>query len=588
LPIANCQSSAKTGVACGAQRRAFAVAALVLSFAVSARGQTAGLDRSTIALGEAAALTIALSGNGPRAAPQPPDVPGLSITFSGQARQFQLINGRASSTVTLTYAVLGRQPGDYTIPSFPIESDGAKLMTPPVQIKVLPRGEKTPASAEMEKLAFVRLVSARKDCFIGEIFPIEVQLYFAAGRDVQLPNLRCEGFTVGKMVPEQTTVPLNGTYYNLVRFRSLVTPVKTGKLQLGPAECQLNIQLRAQDFFGFRLQQVSPQSEPVEINVLPLPEAGKPAGFGGAVGKYDLAYLATPTNVQVGDPITVKIQISGRGAIDQVALPPLDAWREFKTYPPSVKVDLFDPLSLMGAKNFEQVVMPQNAAIRELPPVSFSFFDPEAKAYRTLTQPAIPIRVQPGAGTQQPTVVLPGAQRVPGAAAVDIVHIKPHLGVLAPARAPLLVQPWFVAAQALPVLAWMALLVWRRRADALANNPRLLRQRAVEAAIAAGLDELRGHSAANRGAEFFSTTFRLLQERLGERLDAPAASITESVIEERLRPAGVADADLVALRGLFELCDRARFSGGQDCASLAVLVPKVETALERIKLLELK
>ncbi len=333
---------------------------------------------------------------------------------------------------------------------------------------------------------------------------------------------------------------------------------------------------------------MSPQSGAGEVNVLPLPDAGRPAGFAGAVGKYDLAYLATPTNVQVGDPITVRIQISGRGALDHVALPPLEAWREFKTYPPSVKVDMFDPLSVMGAKNFEQVVMPQNAAIRELPPLTFSYFDPEAKEYRTVSKPAIPIRVQPGAGTQQPTVVLPGAQKQANTPATDIVHIKPHLGTLGASRGPWVLQPWFLAAQSLPVLAWMALLVWRRRADALANNPRLRRRRMVDAAIAAGLDELRAHAGTNRSVEFFATVFRLLQEQLGERLDLPATAITESVIEERLRPAGVSEADLSALRELFELCNHARFAGGAASGSLAVLVPKVESVLERAGRLEVR
>jgi len=38
---------------------------------------------------------------------------------------------------------------------------------------------------------------------------------------------------------------------------------------------------------------------------------------------------------------------------------------------------------------------------------------------------------------------------------------------------------------------------------------------------------------------FFATLFRLLQEQLGERLELPASSITEAVIEEHLRPRGV-------------------------------------------------
>ncbi|MBI3876176.1 MAG: protein BatD, partial [Verrucomicrobia bacterium] len=546
-------------------------------------------DRGTISVGETATLMLSFIGSAPKTMPQPPEVAGLVITATGQSQQFMLVNGKASFSVSLSYSIQARQPGDYTIPSFVIETDGGKQNTPPVQLKVVPRGAATPQGSGLEQLAFVRLNSPRKECFIGEIFPVEIQLFFAAGRDIQMPNLRCEGFTVGKMVTEQATAPVNGTLYNLIRFRTLVTPVKTGKLPLGPAECQLMVQVRAQDFFGYRLQQYSPQSDAVEINVLPLPDAGKPADFAGAVGKYQMSYLAAPTNVQAGDPITVKIQITGQGALDQVQLPPFDQWRDFKTYPPTVKVDMFDPLSVMGIKNFEQVVLPQNAEVKELPSVAFSFFDPEAKTYRTVRQPGIPITVRPGgAGPQQPTVVLagqPNAQNPPPPA-TDIVHIKPQLGAVAPLRAPLVMQPWFLALQAVPLAAWLGLVAWRKREDNIANNPRLRRQREVARVIESGLDELRRHAGANEREKFFATLFRLLQEQLGERLDLPASAITEAIVDERLQPAGLKEDETALLRELFELCNQARFAGASSGESLAVLVPKVDTVLERLKKLE--
>ena len=59
--------------------------------------------------------------------------------------------------------------------------------------------------------------------------------------------------------------------------------------------------------------------------------------------------------------------------------------------------------------------------------------------------------------------------------ATDIVHIKSRLGTLAHMRAPLIQQTWFVALQGLPLLAWLSVLIWRKREDSLANNPRLRR-----------------------------------------------------------------------------------------------------------------
>ena len=120
----------------------------------------------------------------------------------------------------------------------------------------------------------------------------------------------------------------------------------------------------------------------------------------------------------------------------------------------------------------------------------------------------------------------------------DILPIKEQFGALAPAGPPLLTQPVFLAAQSLPVLAWLAALVWRKRTDSLANNPRLRRQRRVARLIREGSNDLHRLAAKNNSDEFFATLFRLLQEQLGERLDCPASSITEAVIDERAGLAG--------------------------------------------------
>ena len=136
-----------------------------------------------------------------------------------------------------------------------------------------------------------------------------------------------------------------------------------------------------------------------------LPQENMPAGFNGAVGTFILNFSAGPTNVAVGDPITVRVQLSGRGAFDTLALPEQTAWQDFKTYPPTAKVDTTgDPMGIQGSKTFEQVIVPQKAEIKELPPISFSFFDPEGKTYRTLTEPATRLVVRPSGVAPAPTI----------------------------------------------------------------------------------------------------------------------------------------------------------------------------------------
>jgi hypothetical protein len=120
---------------------------------------------------------------------------------------------------------------------------------------------------------------------------------------------------------------------------------------------------------------------------------------------------------------------------------------------------------------------------------------------------------------------------------------------------------------------------WRKRADALANNPRLRRQRQVAQVIREGLSELRRLAGDKKSDEFFATLVRLLQEQLGERLNCPASSITEAVIDEKLRPRGVPETTLAALHELFQTCNLARYAPIKSSQELAALIPKLEAVL---------
>ena len=155
-----------------------------------------------------------------------------------------------------------------------------------------------------------------------------------------------------------------------------------------------------------------------------------------------------------------------------------------------------------------------------------------------------------------------------------------------PSQVPLVAQPVFLAAQSLPVLAFLAAFIWRKRTDNLANNPRLRRQRAVAQLIASGLDDLKKYAAANQPDEFFATLFRLLQEQLGERLDCPASAITENVVDEQALLRGAPAATRDALREQFQLCNQARYApvrGTSELNSVAAQFEKLVRELQELK-----
>jgi hypothetical protein len=326
-------------------------------------------------------------------------------------------------------------------------------------------------------------------------------------------------------------------------------------------------------------------SEPQTLRVQPLPRENVPPDFQGAVGSYALRATLSTNVVTAGDPLTLTVRIEGRGPIDALPLNLTNLAPQFKTYPPVTRVETTDDLGLSGAKVFEQVIVPENAEVKEIPPLAFSFFDPDKRAYRTVSQPPIPLTVRPsGVGAAQPVVLATrGPEARDARAATDIVHIKSRPGLLALAQPPWLRQPWFLVCQTLPLVVWLGSWLWRRRRDRLAANPRLRRQQQVARSVRHGLTQLRQQAAAHQPTDFFTTVFRLLQEQLGERLDLPASAITEAVVDDRLAPRGVPEETRALVQELFQTCNLARYAPGHAAQDLTEVVPKVEAALRAIQ-----
>ena len=572
--------------------RSFVIGALMcalslwLSASVLVAGElTANLDRNVISLGESVTLTLDFEGVSPGGTPSLPAIAGITVAGVSQSSSFTIINGQTAAKLSFSYTLVPSQTGEITIPSMRIRVDNRDLATQPLKLKVLATGA-VPAPETANKYAFLKLLLPKTNLFIGEALPVDITLYFTEIREGHQPQLESAGFTVGKVQQQgQSRTRVGNQVFNLVTFKTYVSPVRSGSLQIGPVTMQLSVPKAnaRRTIFGdvFDWQPVTLSTEPQVINVSPLPRTNVPPTFNGAVGSYSMSVTAGPTNLAVGDPITAKVAISGQGLLDSLNLPNQPTWADFKVYPPNAKVEAADPLGLSGRKTFEQVVIPQKAEVSLLPPFQFSFFDPNARTYRTLSGSAVPLTVRPAAAVAN----LPTLAQSQGSTATndEIVHIKPYLGVSPVAGGPLVQQPWFLALQAIPLVTWLSLLFVRKSHEALANNPRLRRQREVSRKIADGLGDLRRQAAAQESDAFFATVFRLLQEQLGERLDVPASAITEAVIDERLRTRNVPDETLRRLQELFQVCNQARYAPQRTSHELASYIARVETTLKELQ-----
>ena len=312
------------------------VAVALLNGAAFAASFTASLDRDTITLGDQATLSLAFEGGQPKNVPTP-NVPGLQIVQAGTSQNMSWINGEMSSTVTVAFSVTARQAGVFNIPALTADVNGQQLTTAPLRLLVTAASAPTTADVNSgNELAFLKLVFPKNKIYVGE--PVVAQLELYVRDDVQpngnfqMTSAPTEGFSAGKLVEQhnQRRVQLGNHVYTIIPLAMPLTAVKTGALTLGPFTASMNVLLPAREqggdpffrqFFNQREQkQVTLATDPANVESSALPEQNKPANFTGAVGSFMMTATAGPTTLTVGDPITVRVQIAGHGALDAVTL----------------------------------------------------------------------------------------------------------------------------------------------------------------------------------------------------------------------------------------------------------------------------
>ena len=383
----------------------------------------ASLVDPSVEAGQPAEYHIDVINGRPDSPPPAPVVDGLSITYAGerQSQQFQMGNGfqmQHTTTTTYLYSVETSRAGRFTIPGQQIESGGNSLRTLPLTLTVLDVGAAGSESAGQSVSA--ELIIPKKNAYVGESFAAEVRAYF--GQAVHFnpdpdPILNGEGFSAQKFTraPHIDTEVIDGAQVHVVTYNTAITGVKIGDLSVGPVEVQPVVQIprprpRRRNFNSpfddpffnampdaFNMappKQMKLRTGTVNLEIKPLPP-GKPADFSGGIGEFKMEAEADPRKAQAGDPVTVRLVVTGQGNFDRVAAPVLSDDRGLRTYPATSKFKADNEENLSGVKTFEQVVIADGAR-SSLPPYHFSYLDPATGKYTTLETPPIPVEIVGG------------------------------------------------------------------------------------------------------------------------------------------------------------------------------------------------
>jgi hypothetical protein len=376
--------------------------------------------------------------------------------------------------------------------------------------------------------------------------------------------------------PERVEKVIDGKPFTLMTWHSVLAAVKPGTFSL-IVEAPLTVKIRTQpqresmlddllgdpflqNFFGATVtKDINVSSPPSELTVLALPAEGRPAGFSGAVGSFKIASDISPPKADAGDPLTLRMRVTGSGNFDRVDSPMLEHVDQWRTYPPKSSFTPGDALGYKGEKIFEQPVIASKPGAQTLPGLAFSYFDPSTRRYETALAPPLSVTISPSLAdsTQKAPGVVAGAPPAP-AGQVQSGLRPDHAAAASSVNSliPLYLQPRFLTIPSLLALMFAAGWVGTRRRDGARekNSPHHpVNSKAINRVLA----QLDAAARSGNSVLFFNSARGALKQALAARWQVTPDEVTTDEIDARL------GSENDEIHQLFELADEANYSGGK-------------------------
>jgi BatD DUF11 like domain len=344
-----------------------------------------------------------------------PNFEGFKI-IAGPSQQVSQswINGRSSFEKTYSYYLLPTQKGNLIIKQASIEYNGQMYKTSPIKVNVTAAVEqpKDPNDTHVSADENIYLVAdiSKTNPYINEPITVVYKLYFSYNigisnwRELNKPKYNdfwSQNIDIKQLVAEEGM--FKGERYRYVVLRKTVLyPQKTGKLEIEPLSLDIDLQLptNRRNIFGQVLmaegnKRVSAGSKTIAVK--PLPEAGKPVDFSGAVGKFDFKVVPSKTNLKNGESLDLSVSVTGSGNMKLFTLPKPVVPNSLEMYDPVHSEKVNTSLSGMTGKIADNyAIIPQFKGNYPIKPMQFSYFDLGSGRYKTISSPEIMINVLEG------------------------------------------------------------------------------------------------------------------------------------------------------------------------------------------------
>ncbi|MCK5269270.1 MAG: BatD family protein [Sedimentisphaerales bacterium] len=503
------------------------------------------------------------------------------------------INGRKTvreeKKYLMVYQLTARQAGRAILPGVTVKIDGYSYQTNPVTINVL-----KPMTDDKLRL---EMSLSQTECYIGQPITMTITWYIHSSivrrigyfdfnipalgnsddfitEDVQVPpggggELIRLKLPSGEIIARQKQ--MKGDFLGLI-FGKILIPRHAGEIELVPPRLICKVVEQSQrsrrdpwggffsdDVFGRReYKRFAAQAKGATLKVRPLPQKGRPADFNGLVGRYTISTSAQPVKVNVGDPITLTITISGE-LLKQVQMPDLQSMAEnFK-----IASEQSTPKTQGNQKIFTQTIRAKNERIKEIPGIPLSYFDVEKGRYITIFSEPISLKVAAtenvtarqaeGWNLTKPTSEI---EAVRGGIAANVYDQSELLTDAAFSPMIALVQPGYVALWAGPLVLFAVLSLVRRLTNDSPERRQARRRSSASRRTVSRLAKIN-----SRSASAPQEMADIMRQYVGDRFNRTAASLTARDCRKILQNVCHEKEPVERFCRVLEQCEQSQFAG---------------------------
>ena len=606
----------------GIQR--FLVVLVALLTTLTAWGQVSfKVDAPALtALGQPFRVEFSVDAEPERNSFKAPDFEGFEVLAGpsvSTGHSVQFVNGRksASYSCTYTYVLMPNDEGKFTIGAASITVEDKKYTTQPQLIEVVAerasdsqpaqgggdiKQKASPESRIAKDDIMLRLKLSDREVYKGEAVRASLVLYTRVSisdvSDVNIPSF--DGFWSQELTFDNapSREEYNGRIYETHKITELLlSPQQSGKITIPTASMTVRTPVEVQGnrhfdpFFGGRqIHYVTKQlkSEPVTVNVREFP-AGAPRSFNDAVGDFHISYRMPSSEIESNSADQFELTITGSGNLKFITAPRLTLSDSFELYDTKIVDNIKATASgTTGSITYTYPFVARSAGEFTIAPIEFSYFDPQAGEYKSLSTEPFVITIKDD-GTQKESRAVGNYLNYGSTMRQldkDIRFI--HIGELPAKQASVLIfSPvyWLVVVVLLAIFVVIYVLMRKRIRDNRNIVARRMK-RADKVAIQRLRMAERSMNEGNRHA-FYEEMLRAMWGYISDKFNIPVASLTKEKIREELYRRGVAMAVAEAFCEIISRSEEAQYAPSTDGEMSVVyadaidVISKIEDVVKR-------